>query len=235
MFEMTPLIRCKGLPAAAILTVMLAAGAISCASATKVADFQLVSVSVVDYHDQVELPSHRSAALEPLLGRDAAAGVADSVMARASKERPHRSLLRVEFRSAKNLWKIAQTDGGATISVHSYFCAREKDWTILGVPVLFSQGQEVRKSAAQMDSSNANPGERADVYYVYLNVSRRESLSAIPPEHGFDLREKPEDVCFYITGWLVFPGTFYKSQVIRVSEEVIAAAFQNTGDPHVAR
>ena len=65
------------------------------------------SIRVVDYHDQLELPVPRLAGLETLVGRQQAESALASLPPGGDDERPHRLLMRVDFRADVDLAKLA--------------------------------------------------------------------------------------------------------------------------------
>jgi hypothetical protein len=201
-------------------------GIVSITAGSKEPDVQFLSVRVVDYHDQVEMGSPRTAFLEPLVGKEAAEHAPTEILPKGPVERPHRALLRVGFRSAKDLWALAQRN--ATLFLHSSFCNR-KDSESLGGPGVYSRGHAVQLSEA----ANSALKERDGEYYFYLNVAGKESPQSVPPRVGFDLRSNPEDICFYVTGWVggLIPRTIYQSAVASVPKAAIAAAFRESLTP----
>lgn len=215
------------LPAQSIVALStLLAGIVSTTVGSKEPDIQFLSVRVVDYHDQVEMGSPRSAFLEPLVGKEAAENAPTAILPKGPTERPHRALLRVGFRSSKDLWALAQRN--ATVFLHPSFCNR-KDSALLGPPSVYAHGHSVVRSQAAGSASMGSDGE----YYFYLNVAGKESPRSIPPEVGFDLRSTPEDICFYVTGWIggTIPRTICQSAVVSVPKDAIAAAFHETQPP----
>lgn len=185
-------------------------------------DIQFLSVRLVDYHDQLEMPVPALAGLESLVGREAAersAGIVD--FPGRPIERPHRALLLVEFRSRKDLWGIAQRKG--VVFLHSSFCSR-MNFAALGDPTVYSRGHAVHWTNVADSASSGSE----DVYYFYLNISRRKSPKDIPPEPGFDLREDPKDICFYVTG----SGFFgYQSAIATVPKGAISEALKESEPP----
>jgi hypothetical protein len=207
---------------ACAVAAMLLAGLVGTAAGSREPDIQFLSVKAVDYHDQLEMPVPALAGLEPLVGREAAertaviAGVPGRPM-----ERPHRALLRVEFRSTKDLWGIARRKG--VVFLHSSFC-QPNEFAALGDPTVYYRGRAIYWTNL---ADSASTGSE-EVYYFYLSVSRRKSLKDIPPETGFDLRENPEDICFYVTG----SGFFgYKSAIATVPKGAISEALKESHPP----
>ena len=201
-----------------LIVVSVLVGVVSVAIGSDTADIQFLSVKAVDYHDQLELPVPALAGLESLVGRKSAENVAATSALHGPRERPHRPLLRVEFRSTKDLWGIARRK--AVVFLHSSLCDR-KDFAALGDPTVYSRGQAVHWTNVQDSASTGSE----NVYYFYLNVSRRESPKSVPPQVGFDQRANPEDVCFYITG----SGFFgYRSAIATVPKDAISAALRES-------
>ena len=192
-------------------------------SAARSSDISFLAVRLVDYHDQLELPAPNTAGIEDLIGRKQAEQMASIVSPQESSERPHRPLLRVEFRASVNLGAVANRS--ATVFLHSYFCSHQNDFAMLSAPTVYANGKpiraEVRKSE---DASSGNTGKEF-IYYFYLNAFRKEKLNARPPQTGFDLRAVPENVCFYVTG-SGESGLIYTSSVGTVPREAIEAAFR---------
>jgi hypothetical protein len=178
------------------------------------AEIQVLGVRKVDYHDQPELPLPQNAGLEALVGRDASAQAPSGLVPGAISRRPHRSLLRVEFRSSKKLSDIARQ--GGIVFLESFFCSRPQGFAVLAFPTVYANGEAVR------------PGMMPEVhgqesYYFFVNGARKESLNSRPPQIGFDLGADPQDLCFYVTG-NVSGHLTYKSKITRISKAEIAAA-----------
>jgi hypothetical protein len=180
------------------------------------ATFDIVGVRVVDYHDQSELPLPGLAGLETLVGRDAAEHAPPGLLPTGPIERPHRTLLRVEFRSPDDLWDIARR--GQVVFLHSYFCSRKKDFAVLTGPTVYAEGDAIGPPGREPGRDNVHPKQ---LYYFFVSASRKASPESVPPQIGFDLAVDPQDVCFYIT------GQHFKSDRGIVSKAVIAAAFHS--------
>jgi hypothetical protein len=69
-------------------------------------------------------------------------------------------------------------------------------------------------------SANGSDGR----YVFFLDVTRKARPTSIPPEQGFDLSLKSEDICFYVTahGALI---TTYRSAVARIPKAAIDREF----------
>ena len=189
----------------------------SSASSSEV-NMRVSAVRVVDYFDQSELPVPGAAGLDELLGRQAAEKTIEQISPNVEFVRPHRLLLRVEFTSTLDLRAAARD---AAVSLHSYFCGRPKDFVVISGPAVYSNGEPIRPRNVHYGSGEG------DLYYFFANVARKESPLSKPPQRSFDLRTKPEDICFYVaeSGPL---GVTYKSDVARVLATDIAAAFEAT-------
>jgi len=176
-----------------------------------------VSVHLVDYHDQQELLVPRVAGLEQLVGRRMADQLAGIIAPGETNERPDRQLLRVEFRSSSNLQAVASRD--AVIFLHSYFCGRPNDFVVLSAPTVFAGGKSI--SAREPGAESSFKG----MYYFFVNVRRKGSPDSQPPEIGFDLRNNPADICFYVTGSGSM-GLRYKSPIAMIPKNEVAQAFR---------
>jgi hypothetical protein len=161
-------------------------------------DIAFVSARLVDYHDQQELPVPRSAGLEELIGRQQANQAASIVRPWEPSDRPHRPLLRIEFRSSVDLRAIASRN--ATVFLHSYFCSHQDDFAVLSVPTVYADGEPIRARETRTENSTGDTPGQDFKYYFYLSVLRKENRNSRPPQIGFDLRITAENICFYVTG-----------------------------------
>jgi len=175
------------------------------------------AVRVVDYFDQRELPVPSTAGLDELVGGQAAERAAAQISPLAGKKRPHRLLLRVAFTSTVHLQGIARSE--VVVFIHTYFCNRPADFVVISGPRVYSD------SDAKGLSDKVRPSDEPEEYYFFANVTRSESPLSKPPQRGFDLRTKPEDICFYLTVSGT-TGLTYKSDVARVPVTEVEAAFR---------
>ena len=190
-------------------------------AAVSASDISYVSARVVDYRDQQELPVPRSAGLEELVGRQRAEQITSMVAPQEPSDRPHRPLVRIEFRSSVDLRAIANRN--ATVFLHSYFCSHQNDFAVLSFPTVYADGEPIRAGETKtVNSTGGIPGQEF-TYYFYLNVLRKENRNARPQQMGFDLRVTAEDICFYITG-SVTSGLIYTSSIALIPQEAIVAA-----------
>jgi hypothetical protein len=184
-------------------------------------DIAFDSARLVDYHDQQELPVPRSAGLEELIGRQQADQAASSIAPQEPSARPHRPLLRINFRSSVDLRAIANRN--ATVFLHSYFCSHQNDFAVLSAPTVYADGEPIRAHEPRKEGlTRGIPGQDFQ-YYFYLNVLRKEIRDSRPPQMGFDLRVTAENICFYVTGSGA-SGLIYTSSIGLISVEAIVAA-----------
>jgi hypothetical protein len=190
-------------------------------AAIRANDIAFVSARLVDYHDQQELPVPRSAGLEELIGHQQADQAASIVRPQEPSDRPHRPLLRIEFRLSVDLRAIANRD--ATVFLHSYFCSRQNYFAVLSAPTVYADGEPIRAiETTTANSTGGIPGQEF-TYYFYLNVLRKENRNSRPPQMGFDLRVTAENICFYVTGSGA-SGLIYTSSIAMIPQETIVAA-----------
>jgi hypothetical protein len=182
-------------------------------------DIAFVSARLVDYHDQQELPVPGSAVLEELIGRQQADQAASIVA--PLNARPHRPLLRIEFRSSVDLRAIANRN--ATVFLHSYFCSHQNDFAILSGPTVYAGGEPIRARETKTENSAGGIPGQEFTYYFYLNTFRRENRNSRPPQMGFDLRVTAQNICFYVTGSGA-SGLNYASSIALIPQEAIVAA-----------
>jgi hypothetical protein len=128
---------------------------------------------------------------------------------------PNRELIRVEFTATADLRKIAK-HGDNIVFLHSYFCNRGDNHGRLSGPAVYV---EIVDANAEQ-SANGSDGR----YVFFLGVTRKPNPTSFPPEQGFDLSVKSEDVCFYVTahGALI---TTYRSSVARIPKAAIDQEF----------
>jgi hypothetical protein len=128
---------------------------------------------------------------------------------------PNRELIRVEFTASADLRKIAK-HGDKIVFLHSYFCDRGDNHGRLSGPAVY-----VEMADANAEQSASGSDGR---YVFFLDVTRKPNPTSIPPEQGFDLSVKSEDVCFYVTahGALI---TTYTSTVARIPKAAIDHEF----------
>jgi hypothetical protein len=138
-----------------------------------------------------------------------------AITANALAVLPNRDLIRVEFTASADLRKMAK-HGDKIVFLHSYFCDRGDNHGRLSGPAVYV---EMAYANAEQ-SANGSDGR----YVFFLDVTRKPNPTSIPPEQGFDLSVKSEDVCFYVTahGALI---TTYRSSVARIPKAAVDREF----------
>jgi len=128
---------------------------------------------------------------------------------------PNRELIRVEFTASADLRKIAK-HGDKIVFLHSYFCDRGDNYVGLSGPAVYVEAADTNAER----SVNGSDGR----YVFFLDITRKAHPTSIPPEQGFDLSVKSEDICFYVTahGALI---TTYRSSVARIPKAAIDQEF----------
>lgn len=135
-------------------------------------------------------------------------------------QKTHRPLLKVEFSSHANLFKLAND---YPVGNYSFFCDRPRDPTRVSFPGVYFQGIHIWWPDDRRSEDELAPGPVT--YYVFLDVAKPERPNDIPPQKAFDLRQRPENVCFYLSGGNI-SGRGYRSNLVMVPKEAIAAALR---------
>jgi hypothetical protein len=145
-------------------------------------------------------------------------------------EKPPLPTLRIEFTSATNLARFA-IENAWNVGSWAFFCGRREAFSDLSYPYVFRRG--ARLDRLEPDPIGTVSGPRT-TYYFFQDVAREKQVPADPPIEAYDLRRAPEDVCFYLAGG-DGAGRGYRSNVVRVPKEAIAAALgkrpPGTGGP----
>ena len=190
-----------------------------CVSLNTPSDLALISVRAVDWHDQHEMPGPGAS---PVLGMVNSRVLAQSGQSVSGGEKPHRPLLKIEFTSATNLSQFV-TEHSYNLGNTAFLCKRPEDRVTLSFSYIFWRGIRLGLREADPIRQRGEVVEAPITYYIFIDVADKERPQDIPPQKGFDLREKPEDVCFYLRGgnnW----GRGYKSNVLIVPKSAIAAS-----------
>jgi hypothetical protein len=187
-------------------------------------ELNISSVRLVDYHDQPEIPAPRTVESQELDGTTRA-DLGFATKSSSSADRPHRLVLRIEFGSAADLQSIANRNAG--ISSHAYICSHEDQVAVLGGPTVYRNGKAVRTDDTTHSSDQHAAVEDA-MYYIFLNISGVSNRESIPKQIGFDLKARPEEICFQVTGSGA-SGLIYTSGIATVSKQAIVAAFDQLG------
>jgi hypothetical protein len=178
--------------------------------------FKLISLTVVDYYDQAELPvPGSSASLSGIMG--------GQVLARGTPhEKPHELLLLARISSSKDFSRVPFSN---TLGIKSYICQRENARIFLTLPYIFMAGRDIRLGPVPNVTGN-NGVSTPFVYSIYFRVARKGNGTAVPPEDSFDLQQQPTDLCFTLVGG-DYRALGYRSDTLRVPKEMIAAALHD--------
>jgi hypothetical protein len=90
----------------------------------------------VDYYDQRELPVPTLAALDELVGRELPESTLSLLPPGRGSERPHRLLVRVDFRTDVDLAQLAFRRG-STVMAMSFLCGMDNRNTSIGPPTVY--------------------------------------------------------------------------------------------------
>jgi hypothetical protein len=130
----------------------------------------------------------------------------------------HRLQLQIDFSTSADLWEISRNDSlGASV----YPCGQTRDAAIIPADALYQANIRVAPF-------NASHGSRNDgVFSFSINASFGNPVLINGVDQGwkYDFRARPEDVCFELAGGNT--GFGYRSNTVRVSAELIAAALRD--------
>ena len=121
---------------------------------------------------------------------------------------PHRDFIRVDFTAVTDLRNMVARN---VLFVHSYFCDRGDALGTLG------------SSGVYVDRADAGRETRVNRFLFLIDVSRQSNTGSTPPEPGFDLAVRAQDICFYVTARDVI--TTYKSKTAIIPKASIEQAF----------
>jgi hypothetical protein len=209
------------------VTVAVAACTIvsSCASVS-IDDVSLMSVRLVDAAEQAELPPPGDMRLiVARLAGDPAVLADPRIQAPAAPpHREHEWLVRVDFTTRTDLSTVNYRDNLAN---DIFFCDRPDAHTLLPFPYIYSNGTIVPSGKGTTPEVTGADAARLFSYHVFFRVSRDDSHTlSKPPLESFDLRRRPEDVCFRIVGG-EYRALGYRSNTAIVPKETIANALKD--------
>jgi hypothetical protein len=196
----------------------------ACREDSSLTDLRFSAISAVDRYDLTELSPSSVAHIGFLIGDKALAE--SGLLANATSA--HRPMLKAEFTSAADLAEFAGLHRVENVANFGYLCAQPTDYVVLMYPGVYTQGHRVTANRlASRSDSHAETAPRLK-YYVFMEVARKESPDSRPPQVGFDFRVKAADVCFYLSGGNEIAGRTFKSNVVKIPAEAIAASLHKT-------
>lgn len=200
--------------------VWLAAAALGgCIAKNTPGDLALASVRLTDWRDQPELPGPGATLLRGLVSDRDLRLMGDSL---TGGEKASRPTLKVEFTSATNLARFAAENAwnvGATV----FPCGRRETRSYLSYPYVFWRG--ARLDRLEPDPIGTASGAGPPIaYYFFVDPALERRTRSEPPVEAYDLRRAPEDVCFHLRGGNTTALRGYRSNVVTVPKEAIAAA-----------
>lgn len=193
----------------------------ACITANTPADLAVTSVQAVDWRDQDEMPGPGAS---PALGlvRDRDLALARQQV--TGGERPHLPLLKIEFTTATNLSKFV-IENSYNLGNSAFFCDRPNQYVVLSFPDIYWRGNRLGEHETDLVQNYGGAIGAPVTYYIFINVARAARPQDKPPQEAFDLRKKPEDVCFYVRGGNG-SGRGYRSNTVIISKGLIATALQ---------
>jgi len=192
-----------------------------CVSANTPGDLTFVSVQAVDWYNVAELPGPNAS---PVLGMVSERQLREAGESVSGGEKPHQLLLKVEFTSATNLPKFVQ-ERSYNLGNTGFLCSRPDNRAGVSFPYIFWQGIRLGQHEPDPISRYGVAAGAPIVYYMFVGVAFPKFVPP-KPEYEYDLRQKPEDVCFYVRGGSGSGGG-YRSNTVIVPKAAIEAALRN--------
>jgi len=192
-----------------------------CISTNVPGDLVLVSVQAVDWRDQDEMPGPGASPLVGMVNSRTLALMGQSV---TGGPKPSRPLLKVEFTSATNLSKFA-IENSYNLANRAYFCDHPVKDVTLSFPYIFWRGTRLGQQEGDPIERQVQAARASITYYIFIDVAREPRPGDRPPQEGFDLRQKAEDVCFAVGGGNE-SGRGYSSNTVVIPKDVIATALR---------
>lgn len=190
-----------------------------CISTNTPGDLTMLSVQSVDWRDQDELPGP---GVSPALGMVRDRDLALMGQSITGGEKPHRPLLKIEFTSTTNLSKFVIVNS-YNLGNTAFLCDRRKDSAGLSFPDIYWHGIRLGEHEFDPIERHSDAAGAPITYYIFIDVAREKVVPSKPPREGFDLRQNPENVCFYLAGGNE-SGRGYRSNMVTIPKDVIAAA-----------
>jgi len=205
----------------ACLSAFLAPLLDGCISTNTPGDLAFRSVEVVDWKDQAELPGPGAS---PVLGMVSNRDLIAKGQSLTGGEKWHRPLLKIEFTSTTDLSKFV-VDNSYNLGTETFLCDHQPRSPFVGYPFVYWHGVRLGEHETDPIEQHGEPGKASITYYVFVDVAREARPQDIPPQDGFDLRQKPTDVCLYVRGGNE-SGRGYRSNTMVVPKDAIATVLQ---------
>ncbi len=176
-------------------------------------DVSLASIEAVDYHERNEIPPPSMTGLPPSLSAQDAEKFG---LGNPREEKPHRPLIKAQFTTRKNLALYAR-ENSYPIGARAFFCDQPDAETFLSLIEVYSHGLPIKDR--ELDAKEED-FDQSNTYYFFFNVTSQDHRSAL----SYDLRHKPADICFYLSGSNGPIG--FKSNVVMISATAIEASLK---------
>jgi hypothetical protein len=151
---------------------------------------------------------------------------------RLKTSRP-RNMIRVDLTTRTDLSQLRVKVGGV-LNASAFFCDHPTDYSLLG-GLLYGAGQSLFEQLAVPQLRDWDPrGGSNDgalfTYPVLLNLALSANPQALPPEIGFDLVARPEDVCIRIHGRSLLKKA--RLNTVRIPADTIHRAIETWAKDH---
>lgn len=204
-------------------------------------DLELISVTAVDYKELTEIGWKHDDPYgnfirtlyvkrkgEIIRRSDVEPTFLSPLAKRLKSIKPHRPMLRVEFKSKENLAKYVYKND-FTLSLQGYFCGHYYQLTDrvavqLGGPVYWGPFNLSWPMNYMIEQEAGEPITYRTYMAVELSPNSRDPDR---PHDSFDFRDKPRDVCFFLVGGAAPAPTGFKSNKVKIPKAVIEEALKD--------
>jgi hypothetical protein len=182
---------------------------------TAIRDIELVSLEAADYHTQAEIPTLSASGFTQFTDDESLRFGPGNPY----EDRPHRLILKVQFMTNVDLPKFVGKNG-YSLGARAFFCDRPGDPAFLSYISVYRRGIDV--ASRRIDPIVGGAPQALSTYYFFMNTV---APSTVRARVSYDLRQDPQDVCFYLSGGN--PPTGFRSNVATISKDAIALALRS--------
>jgi hypothetical protein len=185
-------------------------------------DLTFRSVQVVDEHDQSELPSPGSRSNDVLRNGRRVFATEQPFPRRPS---PHTPILKVEFSSSTNLSKFS-IENGISLRNITFFCRSKETSPWMAWLDIYWNGTALADDPDKRIDQLVKTSGTPIIYYLFIYISRTQYPTNPIRNEDFDLRQKSEDICFFVGGATDSDWASYTSNTVVIPKSAIDEALR---------